>query len=245
MYPNQPEQPNGPPNPQPQQPPQWPPQPTAPTNPQPYPQQSTPITPPQQDYSIDYLNQISAPSKTSSGPNGKFLIGIIVGLLVLLGLVGAFLVFGNRSTPMDKAANMLMRMQTLEKVAKSQHKHLRDGQLRSSNSSYTLFLTNAIRDLKEPLESAGVNVNKLPKSQRDAEKAVETELNTRFDDARLNVRLDNTYSREMNYQLDILHSMMVSIYSSTSSSALKEYLETTEKNLAQVSESFEKVSDTK
>lgn len=217
-----------------------------PINPQPQPQQPPVAQPaPGQDYSIDYLDQISAPAKSSRTANPKFLYGVIAGLLALLILVGGFILISSRSTPMDKATDMLLRMQTLEKVAKNQHKHIRDGQLRSTNSSYLLFLANAIRDLKDPLESADVKVNQLPKARRDAEKSIEETLNAQFDDARLNVTLDRTYAREMDYQLEVLHGMMVSVYNSTNSSALKEYLETTETNLAQISEGFSGFSGSK
>ncbi len=205
----------------------------------PQPQQLPPTEPAAQySYSTNYLDQISAPVKQSRTANPKFMIGLIGGLLALLVLVGGFILINSSSTPIDKATDMLLRMQTLEKVAKAQHSHLRDGQLRTINSSYTLFLANAIRDLKEPLENAGVTVSKLPKQQRDAEKSIESGLNAQFDEARLNVTLDRAYAREMNYQLEVLHSMMMSIYNSTNDSSLKQYLESTENNLAQISEGF-------
>lgn len=209
------------------------------------PQPQTPPLPPNQTYSVDYLDQISAPVKTSPIANPKFIYGIIGGLLALLVLVGGLLFLGSQPSPMDKSTDMLLRMQTLEKVARAQHSHLRDGQLRATNSSYLLFLANAIRDIKEPLDNAGVNVNQLPKEQRDSEKTLETELKEQFDEARLNVLLDRTYAREMNYQLDILHGMMVSVYNATNNTVLTEYLETTENNLGQVSDGFSNFSGSK
>lgn len=209
-----------------------------PTQPQPQPQ-------PNQGYSIDYLDQISPPVKTSRVASPKFFFGIIAGLVALLLVVGGLMLLSNRASPMDKSTDMLLRMQTLEKVARIQHGHLRDGQLRATNSSYLLFLANAIRDIKEPLQTAGVTTSQLPKDQRDLEKSIENELNTQFDEARLNVILDRTYAREMNYQLEILHGMMISVYNSTDNPVLTEYLETTENNLGQVSDGFSAFSGSK
>lgn len=200
---------------------------------------------PNQGYSIDYLDQISPPVKTSRVASPKFFFGIIAGLVALLLVVGGLMLLSNRASPMDKSTDMLLRMQTLEKVARTQHGHLRDGQLRATNSSYLLFLANAIRDIKEPLQTAGVTTSQLPKDQRDLEKSIENELNTQFDEARLNVILDRTYAREMNYQLEILHGMMISVYNSTDNPVLTEYLETTENNLGQVSDGFSAFSGSK
>lgn len=214
-------------------------------NQQPGEQPTQPQPQPNQGYSIDYLDQISPPVKTSRVASPKFFFGIIAGLVALLLVVGGLMLLSNRASPMDKSTDMLLRMQTLEKVARTQHGHLRDSQLRATNSSYLLFLANAIRDIKEPLQTAGVTTSQLPKDQRDLEKSIENELNTQFDEARLNVILDRTYAREMNYQLEILHGMMISVYNSTDNPVLTEYLETTENNLGQVSDGFSAFSGSK
>ena len=60
----------------------------------------------------------------------------------------------------------------------------------------------------------------------------------RLEDARLNAVFDRTYAREMEYQLATLLALMERVYSSTSSSSLKEYLEESYDNLEPLHEQF-------
>lgn len=226
----------------PNSPQQWLPQ-QQPPQPQPQPQQAQatpPVQPAQpltEDYSIDYLNQIAPPMKQSQKP-GKLLliIFILVGLLIVVGI--AALLLSGRPTSLDNASALSARMETLAKLSKDQHKNLRDNELRTTNTAYTLFLSNAVSDLSAPLEAAGIK-KETTKAITASETAFATELTAKFEDARLNVVLDRTYAREMAYQLDIIEAMMRSIYGSTSSQQLQSYLDTANKNLAPIAQDFD------
>lgn len=146
---------------------------------------------------------------------------------------------------MDRAAEMYLRMETLKKVSEDQHRHLRDNQLRVNNRSFSLFLTNAIRDIEEPLKAAGINKGQIPKNIRDREAALQAKLKEEFDDARLNITLDRIYTRQMTYQLESLQRMMQTVYDGSNSAALREYLVTTDSNLLPVYNNFKEFNAAK
>lgn len=219
--------------------PAYPPQPQQPM-PQPYQDPNQP----QQDMSIDYLNQIAPPLKQSRKP-GKLLliIFILLGLLVVVGIVAIVLSGGRTSTPV-KASQLSARMDMLAKLSREQHRYLRDNDLRATNTAYTLFLANAVTDLKAPLAAAGLE-KETTKSITAGEKTYSAELGTKFEDARLNVMLDDTYARQMTYELEVVQTMMRSIYNATDSQDLRSYLESADNNLVPIAKEFSEFSVTK
>ncbi|HTK39261.1 MAG TPA: hypothetical protein VL362_00165 [Patescibacteria group bacterium] len=205
-------------------------------NPQPQqvpPQQQFPQpVQPQPEYSVEYLNQLAG--ETASKPGGPskivMLIAGVVGLLALV--LFAFMVFAGGPSAADKASSIYVRLQTLQSLANDNQKQLRNNDLRAINSGLSLQLTNAATALEEPLANIGVNTKKLPKSLQTKEATYKSNVQSQFDDAKLNVRLDSTYTREMTYQLESLHAMLQSAYKATSSKSLKDYLKTTDAQLA-------------
>ena len=188
-------------------------------------------------FSIDYLDQIAAPTPTTSNKS-IILVWAIIGLSIVAAVVFVFMMFSGRTSSMEQTANVYMRMETLKKVSENHHKHLRDNQLRVSNRNFITFLTNSIRDIEQPLQAAGIQKSKLPKKSAETEASLSSELNAAFEDARLNINLDRVYTREMTFQISTLQSMMRSVYDQASSAELRGYLETTSSNLAPVSRSF-------
>lgn len=218
-----------------------------PGNPQQSPAQAPQSTmqPVQPDsFSPDYLDQITGPAPVKN-TKGTYLFWIIIGLAVITAGVLAFVMLANRPTSTDKAAELYLRMETLKKVSEETHRHLRDNNLRVNNRSYSLFLTNAIRDIEKPLAAAGVKKGQIPKPIRDEETSLASRLKTEFDDARLNIALDRVYTREMTHQLNTLQAMMKGIYDMNSNKEMREYLETTNDNLAPVARSFSEFAATK
>lgn len=199
--------------------------------------------PPQQfEYSIDYLDQISAPPKRVTAPNPFVLLAVIaVGVLTIIGF-GIFMLGSNGKSSADKASNIYLRTQTLQKIADSTQKQLRDNDLRSTNAAFSLYLSNMIRDIKEPLANLKVSTEKLPKSLTDKETAYASDITTRFEEAKLNIMLDRTYAREMSYQISVLRNMMAGLYKATSNTSLKSALGTSDPSLAQTGKKFQEFS---
>lgn len=223
-------------------------QPVSPANQPPQPAQAAP--PPGQPvqlptgYAADYLDQIAGPVPTKN-TKGVYLLWAIIILSIITAGVLAFTMLSNRPTSMSRATELYLRMETLKKVSENTHRQLRSNDLRVSNRSFSLFLTNAIRDIEAPIKAAGIKKSEIPKSIRNREAALSSQLKDTFDEALLNVSLDRVYAREMTYQLNTLQAMMKAVGEMSSNKEILAYLETTNSNLAPVMRSFSEFAATK
>jgi hypothetical protein len=196
------------------------------------------MQPDNQQFSSDYLNQIAAPAPVKT-VNPLMLWGLIGGLLVLVILVVIFVssaTSGGGST--SSLAGIGAKIDNLKTVSETAQKNIQSGELRSLNGSLTLALTNADRDMKEPLSAKKI---KLTDKKNSAIVKVTNDfdaLNSRLEDARLNAVYDRTYAREITYALKTLHSDMSILYKSTSNEKLKTILNTTDDNLKPLVEGF-------
>lgn len=192
------------------------------------------MQPDQNQYSIDYLNQIApqAPKKGLAPTHKWLFIGLGAALLIAIILItiGAL---GKSNSPTERLA---ARLKGTETIVDESQKSLKSSQLRSLNSSLELFLANTNRDIAEPLKNNGLDVAKLNPAilaQEDGSK-----LKERLEDARLNAVFDRTYAREMAYQLETTLALMRQVYTTTNSKSLKEFLETSYNNLEPVQKQF-------
>jgi hypothetical protein len=194
------------------------------------------MNPDQNQYSIDYLNQI-APQPKKSGIKDKFFLLIIGGGILVAIVVGLIMLSGGgTASPTQKMQTLAARMTTLQTIASTAQKNLKSSDLRSTNSSLTIFLTNANRDIVTPYKTNNVDVAKIDKKITAAESG--DALKQKLEDARLNAVFDRTYAREMSYQLDTVVALMKDIYANTSSKSLKEFLDSTNKNLQPIIKQF-------
>jgi hypothetical protein len=188
----------------------------------------------QNQYSIDYLNEI-APQQKPKGVKDTFFLYIVGGGL-LVAAITLILVLTSGSGPTQKMQTLAARLTTLQTIASDNQKSLKSGALRSTNSNLTLFLTNTNRDIVQPLASSGVDVKKV--DSNIAAKENGEELKQALEDARLNAVLDRTYAREMAYQLQTVAVLLQDIYDSTNSKSLKEFLEKTNVDLQPLIQQF-------
>jgi hypothetical protein len=185
------------------------------------------MNPEQNQYPVDYLNQI-APKQTKPTMNPKVLMGLIAGV-ILIAVIALFALSSGGQGPVQKMQTLAARLQTLQTISSKAQKNIKSGDLRSINSNLTIYLTNTNRDIAEPLSKNNVDIKKLDKTIVTAEKG--EELSKKLEDARLNATFDRVYTREMTYQLDTLAGLMQEIYGSTNSKSLKDFLVTTDENL--------------
>lgn len=189
----------------------------------------------QQQYPVDYLNQISGqPQKP--GLSSKLFLGIIGGAIALVILVVILMATSGGGGSKDKMQTLAARLVTLQTIASDSQKTIKSGDLRSTNSNLTIFLTNTNRDIVEPLAKNNVDATKLDEKivAQESGEALTAEL----EDARLNAVFDRTYAREMSYQLDTVSVLIREIYNSTNNSSFKTFLENTNTNLEPLREQF-------
>jgi hypothetical protein len=184
--------------------------------------------PNQNQYSIDYLNQISAPAKKPGMSNR--IIMILVGVGVLIAIVAGFaLLSGGSTSTAKKLETLTARLKTLQTISSKSQATIKSGALRNTNSNLSIFLTNASHDVETPLKNNGISSTNLDKTIVAAESG--TDLTKKLEDARLNAIFDRTYAREMSYQLATVASLIREIYNSSNSKLLKTFLLTTDTNL--------------
>jgi hypothetical protein len=183
--------------------------------------------PDQNQYSIDYLNQI-APESKKPGLNNKLFFLLIGGGLFLVIIIGLALLSGGTSST-TRLETLAARLQTLETISTASQKNLKSGVLRSTNSNLSIFLTNANRDIVSPLSKNNIKIKSLDKKIVISENG--SALSAKLEDARLNAVFDRTYAREMSYQLATVSGLMKDIYTSTKSVSLKDFLVSTDANL--------------
>jgi hypothetical protein len=195
----------------------------------------------QNQYPIDYLNQI-APPAPKAGMDKKFLLIIGGGIaVVIIALIIVFSLSSASAGPKDKMQTLAARMTTLETISKTAQRSLKSGSLRNTNSTLTIFLTNANHDIAEPLKNNGIEVKTLDKgivAKEDGKK-----LTDKLEEARLNAVYDRTYSREMTFELEGIATLMGDIYDRTSSKSLKDFLLKTDENLQPIKEQFSEFAD--
>lgn len=188
--------------------------------------------PPQQDqnqYPVDYLNQISGQPQKPSLSSNRFLM-IIGGAVVLIIIAVLFMIITSGNTgPKEKMQILAARLMTLQTVSTEAQPNIKSGDLRSTNSNLTIFLTNTNRDIAPPLMESGIDATKL--NENIVAQEAGEELSATLEDARLNAVFDRTYAREMSYQLETVGVLIQEIYNSTNNDSFKTFLENTDTNL--------------
>lgn len=198
-------------------------------------------TPPQAP--IDYLNQI-APAPKKPGINKRALVAVVLGIGLVLVLVVGFLMFISSSSqgPKNSMVVLTARMQAMQDVAEKSQKNIKSSSLRSINSNLIIFLTNANRDIADPLTASGLDLKKLDKNVVAKEKA--DPITADLEDARLNAVFDDTYAREMSFKLTTVSLLMEDIYDTSKSKLMKDFLVTTDENLQPIKQQLDAFNST-
>lgn len=187
-------------------------------------------------YAIDYLDQIAPPPSGPKFFSGSFtwiLIGLAVIFMVAVGIIS--LNSGNSSTKV--AQNAYLRFDNLSKVTAKYHKYLKDSKLSSTDSNFTIFMTNAQRDLVDPMAKNGLAIKNIDKKLKATESTYSDDVATKLEDARLNAILDRAYAREMAYQAQLLLEMYNKMAKSNSKS-IKDNATKTIPNLEPIQKAF-------
>ncbi len=243
MDPNQPQNP--------QQPQGYPPQ---PPQPQPYaatpaPQPATPPQPPtayssqpQLGYDPNYLDSIApAPPapKFFSGSFGKIFF-IMIGLLFLA--VSIIIAFSGKDNTAD-LQQMAVRLDNLNKTTNIVHKNLRSSNLSTVNSNYRLWIADSKRQAEELLSLGGVKKTDYSKDMVAEENTLMIELDEKYEDARLNAKLERIYSSSMASETEKLLNLFNVMARKNKSEKIREYAENASKNLEPLHKSFDEFVD--
>lgn len=154
-------------------------------------------------YTADYLDQIAPPPAGPKLMGGNFM-WILIGLAVVFMFAVGLLTLTSGGNNTATAQSVYLRVENLGTVSDNYRRYLKSTKLTTANTNLKIFLSNARRDITDPLVQNGVDLAKISKETKDKEVAAADEITAKLEDARLNAILDRTYAREMAYQTQLL-----------------------------------------
>ena len=197
---------------------------------------------PLQQHPIDYLDSISTvPRGVKKGPSNVVFFGAIIGALLVSLLVGAFVFLASDDDKAD-LSTLSVRLENLQTVADDSQKKTVSGRMRATNTSLSLALANANRDITTLLTENGIEPEKIDPKIIASEGT--EDLDERLEDARLNGIFDRIYAREMAYELQTTLILIEQLESETKSEKQKAFLITTHENITPLQENFSKFDAT-
>lgn len=149
----------------------------------------------------------------------KFII-IIIAVIGVLSL--GFIWLASQSNAGPTVSDTVLTIARLQTVTEAQKKRLRTSNVVDTNSSLDTILTSSLTKGTPIAESEGVDVKKALR-----EPSFEVELNKKLEDAYLNAQLDEAYTREMKYHLELLSTDLKTLLATAKKSDVKEFLEKT------------------
>jgi hypothetical protein len=198
-------------------------------------QPNSPLPP--SNFSDNYLDQIaSKPVVKTANP---LLIWGMIGGVLILAVIGVIALASNKGGVSTSSLGAISTsFSSLKDVSEDSQKSIQSSELKTLNSSLSLVLTNANRDVQAYMKTNSIKKKDIAKSA--AAKKVNTDIadmKKRLENARLNAVYDRTYAREMTFAIKTLRSDMAVLYKSGGKN-LKAILETTDTNLKPLAEGF-------
>jgi len=195
----------------------------------------------QPQHPIDYLDSISSvPKKPAGGVSDKLFFGIIIGAVLTILLVVILVLVNSGPNSKEEFSRLSVRLENLQEISDDAKKKITSSSLRATNVNLSLALTNANRDIKEPLTSLDIEPKKI--SSKITEEENTEELVKTLEDARLNGFFDRTYSREITYELETLIVLIEQLETITKNDERKEFLSTLKNNLDPLQDQFSNFS---
>lgn len=223
-------------------------QPGQPQQPQPPVQPNMPQTPSsyappvESSYDANYLDSIAPPApraKFMSGTFGK-LFWVLIGVFVLA--VSLIIAFSGGDETGD-LQQMAVRLDNFAKTAKTVDKNLKSKNLRATNSTLMIWMNGNQGEAESLLKSGGVSKTDYNKEMIRREKALATELDTKFEDARLSGRLNRVYASTMANETEKMINLLTTMSKKSKSKQIRDFAKTASTNLAQIQKDFNEYSD--
>lgn len=228
---------------QPQQPVQ--PQPTPPPQPQQpgYPQPPSTYTPaPSTGYDPNYLDSIAPPPPRPNFFSGSFgkIFFLCIGIFVLA--VSLIIAFSGQDQTAD-LQQVTVRIDNMAKIAKESQKDLKSNNLSNTNTNFQLWLKGNLTTAEDLLAKGGVKKTDYSKDMTKKETKLSEDLKTKFEDARLNAKLNRVYASTMAAETEKLVNLLNTMSKKSKSSQIREFAKTASKNLQPIQKEFNEFVD--
>lgn len=247
QQPNSPEGNGQPPQPQPQQP-YTPPQ---PVNAQPAVPPVVPAAPqapttytaaPQPGYDPNYLDSIAPPPPKAAFFSGSF-GKIFFVLLAVFVLAVSFIFASSGKEPTADLQQVTVRLENISKTSKTVQKHLKSNDLSATNSNFQIWATGNLSAGEALLKQGNIKKTDYSKTMVASEKTLTTNLDKKFEDARLNATLNRVYARTMAIETEKLGNLLDTMAKKNKSSKIRDYAKNASSNLKSIQTSFDEFVD--
>lgn len=199
-------------------------QPIQPTPPQ---QPAMPQTPssystPVQSYDPNYLDSIAPPP-----PQAKFLSGTFgkvfwILITVFVFAVSLIIAFSGKDETAD-LQQVSVRLDNFAKTAKTVQKNLKSKTLTSNNSTFQVWLVGNQTAGEALLKKGGVSKTEYNKTMVKSEAKLASDLDAKFEDARLSARLNRVYASTMSAETQKIINMLNTIAKKNKSKQIRDY----------------------
>lgn len=209
---------------------------------------ATPQTPstysntPQPNYDPNYLDSIAPPPpapKFFSGSFGKIFFGMLALLFVAVSIIVAF----SGKDPSADLQQVTVRLENFSKTAKTVQKSLASNNLSDTNTEFQIWLSGNQSTAEKMLKDGGIPKGKYNKTMVASETKIATALDTKFEDARLNARLDRVYANTMAAETTKIINLLNSITKKNKTGKVHDFAQTASKNLVAIQKAFEGYND--
>lgn len=193
-------------------------------------------------YDPNYLDSIAPaapPPKFFSGSFGKIFFGLL-GVFVFA--VSLIIAFSGKDNTAD-LQQIAVRLGHMDLTAKTVHKNLTSSKLSSTNSNFQIWISNNQRDAEKLLQQAEVKKTQYNKEMVSEEKTRSTELDDKFEDARLNALLNRVYAYTMASETQQLINLYNAMSRNSKAKAIRDYAKNASANLKPIQEAFDSYSD--
>lgn len=164
----------------------------------------------------------------------------MLGLFVFA--VSIIIAFSGQDNTAD-LQQIAVRLENFSKTTKTVDKNIKSKNLSTINSDLRIWMTNAQLDAEKLLAQAEVKKTQYDKEMISEENAIMTDLDEKFEDARLSARLNRVYASTMATETEKLINLYNVMAKKSAAQAIRDYAKNASKNLSPIQERFEKYTD--
>lgn len=196
----------------------------------------------QQSYDPNYLDSIAPPpaqGKFLSGTFGK-IFWVLIGVFVFA--VSLIIAFSGGDDTAD-LQQMAVRLDNFSKTTKLVQKNLKSKNLKNTNATFQVWLSGSKGEAEDLLAKGGVKKTDYNKEMVKAEAALASELDSKFEDARLSAKLNRVYAATMAAETDKILNLLDTMSKRSKSPQIREFAKKAGSTLVSIQKDFNEFKD--
>lgn len=163
----------------------------------------------------------------------------MLGLFALA--VSLIVAFSGKDNTVD-LQKMSVRLENMVRVTKTAQKSITSNNLKEINTKFSVWVVNNQREAESLLNLGGVKRTDFSKTMIQSEDVIKDNLNIKFEDARLSVRLHRVYSTTMTLEIERLLNIFSKL-SKNPSPQIRKFADDAVKNVEPIKKEFSEYVD--